>query len=147
MRALGTFLVFANPRYHSPSMFMIEDATTASLDTADPYSLMNRLRVMTDAGPKEQAPVIVKRDLIPVFSAVISAMGLPEADIANSMRLAAQDPQRLYAVLKTLDKKGVFRDSPVQEKYVSQFLAAAERWAPDHFGIGARAKQTFRPGP
>lgn len=147
MRALGTFLIFANSRYHSPSVFMTEDATNAALDISNPYAFMNRLHAMISAGSKERSPVSVERDLVPVFKSAISAMGLPESDIAKSMRVAAQDPVRLYATLKSLDQKGVFQENPMQETYVRQFLAAAEKWAPDYFGLGGpKAAPTFQPG-
>ena len=147
MRALGTFLVFANPRYRSPSILMTEDATAASLDIEDPYALINRLRTMNGSGPKELPAISVQRDLLPVFKAVALAMGLPETDIAKSMRRAALDPQRLYKTVKTLDQNGAFRNNPLQEKYANQFLAAAEKWAPGYFGINmTKVAPTFRPG-
>ncbi len=145
MRALGTFLVFANPRYRTPSKFMLEDATNASLDMSDPYALMNRLRVLTGSDAKEPMPVTAERDIVPVFQSVISAMSLPEGDMAGSMRRAAQNPARLYSTLKALDQKGTFQGNPMQETYVRQFLAAAEKWAPGHFGIGKPVGQTFQP--
>lgn len=50
-------------------------------------------------------------------------------------KFTLENPGVLYDAVAALETQGVFRDYPVERIFVSQFLEAAQKYAPEYFGI------------
>src|SRR5690606_11925495 len=59
--------------------------------------------------------------------------GIESMDKYEAANMAFEDPALLYETVRQMNARGLFADSPAQQAMATEFIAAAERYAPAHF--------------
>ena len=78
----------------------------------------------------------IDADFRPVYNKVMDEVAkVTGIDREEAIIISKHQPELLYETAKVMNHRGDFRDNPVQQKYVDQFLQAAETYAPDYFRL------------